>query len=217
VPRLVRLGRRSRVERVEVLAHRMRLRLAIRRPRLRHATAGQTLVAACVGVHLAAVHGRAFAGNKARLRAAAHHLLEHGTEHVAVAEAAMPVLAEGAVVRHDVVHAEAAEPAMRQVEVHPGAELPLGADAAEIADQQHTYHQLRIDRGTLDQAIVGRHDAADEGRVQQRVHRAEQVAGWKMVIDLNRGEHRLRHDPLAHHHCLHRTRKTNESQPLALS
>jgi len=121
--------------------------------------------------HVAAVHGRAFAGNKASLHAAAHNLLEHGTEHMAITEAAMPVLAEGAVVRHGVVHAKAAKPAMGQVEAHPGAELPLGADPAEVADQQHAYHQLRIDRGTSDQAVVGRHDAPDERRVQQGVYR----------------------------------------------
>ncbi len=52
---------------------------------------------ACVGVHLAAVHGRAFAGNEAGLRAAVHNLLEHSAEHGAVTEAAMPVLAEALV------------------------------------------------------------------------------------------------------------------------
>ena len=75
---------------------------------------------------------------------------------------------------------------MSQVEVHPGAEHPLGADAAEVADQQHAHHQLRINRGTPDQAVVGRHDAADERRVQQRVHRTQQVVGWKVIIDPNR-------------------------------
>jgi len=64
---------------------------------------------------------------------------------------------------------------------------------------------------------VGRHDATDERRVQQGVHRTQQVVGWKVVIDPHRGKHRLRHDPLAHHHRLHRTMKTNESQPRARS
>ncbi len=117
----------------------------------------------------------------------------------------------------DVVHTKAAKPAMGQVEVQPGAELPLGADAAEVANQQHAYHQLRIDRGTPDQAVVGRHDAPDERRVQQCVHRTKQVVGWKVVINPDRRKHRLRHDPLAHHHRLHRTMETNESQPLAPS
>jgi len=64
---------------------------------------------------------------------------------------------------------------------------------------------------------VWRHDASDERRIQHCVHRTQQVVGWEVVIDPHRGKHRLRHDPLAHHHCLHRTMETNGSQPLALS
>jgi len=71
--------------------------------------------------------------------------------------------------------------------------------------------------GTPDQAVVRRHDAADECRVQQRIHSAEQVVGWKVIVDPNRVEQRLRHHPLAHHHCLHHTMETNKSQPLAPS
>ena len=89
-------------------------------------------------------------------------------------------------VRHDVVDTEAAKPTMSQVKVHPGAELPLGTDAAEVADQQHADHQLGVDRGAPNQAVVGRHDAANERRVQQRVHRTQQVVGWKVIIDPNR-------------------------------
>jgi hypothetical protein len=100
-----------------------------------------------------------------------HNLLKHGAEHIAVAEAAVPIFAECAMVRHDIVHAEATEPAMRQVEVHPGTKLPLGADAAEVADQQHAHHQLRVDRRPPDRTVMRRHDAADEFRVQQRVCR----------------------------------------------
>ncbi len=137
IARLIRPGRHSRTKRLKMLAHRVCLRLAVRHPRFRHAITGQALVAACVGVHLAAVHRRVFARNKASLHAAAHDLLEHGTEHVAVAEAAMPIFAESAVVRHDVVHAKAAKPAMGQVKVHAGAEFALGADAAEVAEEQH--------------------------------------------------------------------------------
>ena len=61
--------------------------------------------------------------------------------------------------------------------------------------------------------LEGRHDAADERRVQQCIHCTKQVVSWKVIID----QHRLRHDPFAHHHCPHRTMEINESQPLALS
>ncbi len=71
----------------------------------------------------------------------------------------------------------------RRQRQYPGAELPLGTDAAEVADQQHAYHQLQIDRGASDQAVVRRHDASDERRVQQCVHRAEQVVAgrWSSI------------------------------------
>ncbi len=48
-------------------------------------------------------------------------------------------------------------------------------------------------------------------------HRTEQVLGWKVIVNSNRRKHRLRRDPFAHHHCLHRTMEINESQPLAPS
>ena len=86
--------------------------------------------------------------NEADLYAATHDLLEY----VAVTEAATPIFAEDAVVQHDVPRTKAAKPAMGQVELQPGAELPLRADATEVADRQHAYHQLRIDRGASDQA-----------------------------------------------------------------
>ena len=97
------------------------------------------------------------------------------------------------------------------------ATVGIATVAFALADQQHADHQLRIDWGTHDQAVVGRHDLADERRVQQRVHHMEQVACGKMVIVPNRGEHRFRHDPFAHHHCLHRTMEIDESQPLDAS
>ena len=152
---------------------------------------------------MAAVHGRALAGHEARLGATAHHLLEHGTEHVAVPKAAVPVRAECRVVRHGAVQAKTAEPAMGQVEVDLGAKPALRADAAQIADQQHADHQFRVDRGPPDRAVVRRHDAADERRVEQGVDGAQRMVVRHMVIKPERVEQRLRHHPLAHHRRLH--------------
>jgi hypothetical protein len=217
VARLVRFGRSGRVERVEILAHRTRLGLAIRGPRFGHAVPWQALVAARVGVDLTAVHRRALAGHKARLGAAAHDLLEQSAEHVAVAEAVVPVLAEGAVVWHGAVQAETAEPAMGQVEVDLGAELPFRADAAQVADQQHAGHQLGINRGPPDRAVVGRHDTADERCIEQGIDGAQRVVGRHMVLNPERVKQRFRHHPLAHHRRLHRTVEISESRHLPRS
>ena len=72
--------------------------------------------------------------------------LEQLAQQVAVAEAAMPVLREGRVIGHSPVEAEAAEPAIGEVQVHLLAQPPLRADAHAVADDQHPHHQLGIDR-----------------------------------------------------------------------
>ena len=207
---LIRPGRGSRVQRIQVFTDRACLGLTIIRPCLRRGSAAQPVVAARVDVHLAAVHRRLLTRHQARLGAAAHDLLEQGAEHIAVAEAVMPVLAESAVIGHRAVQAEAAEPRMGQVEVDVGAQFALGADASEITDQQHANHQLGIDRRASDGAVVRRHHAADERGVEQSVHSTQRMIGRDMVIQPKRVEQRLRHHPLAHHRRLHRIEEVSE-------
>ena len=96
-----------------------------------------------------------------------------------------------------------------------GTELALRADTAEIPDQQHADHQLRIDRGPPNQAVVGRHDTADEGGVEQGVHSAPGVISRHMVLEPEGVEQRLRYHSLAHHRCLHCTAEASESRPPA--
>jgi hypothetical protein len=48
-------------------------------------------------------------------------------------------------VGHLVAQIEPAEPAIGKVEMHLLAQAPLRADAEQIADEQHSEHQLRID------------------------------------------------------------------------
>jgi hypothetical protein len=99
--------------------------------------------------------------------------------------------------------------------MHLGAQLALGAHAIEGADQQHADHQLEVDRGAADGAVVGRHDPADERGVEQHVDSAKRMVSRNVVFEAERIEQRLRHHPLAHHRRLHRTRKTSESRPPA--
>jgi hypothetical protein len=117
------------------------------------------------------------------------------------------------VIRHGAVQPEAAEPAVGQVEVDLGAEPALGADAAEVADQEHADHQLRVDRGAPDRAVVGRHHAADEGRVQEGVDGAERVVARHVVLEPEGVEQRLRRHPPAHHRRLPRAAEVSESRP----
>src|SRR5213596_3657556 len=59
--------------------------------------------------------------------------VEELAQQVALAEASVPVLGEGRMVRHVAVEAEPAEPAVSEVEVNLLAQPPLRADAEAVA------------------------------------------------------------------------------------
>lgn len=60
----------------------------------------------------------------------------------------MAVLEERRVIRHPVMDARMAEPAVRQIQVHFLAQPALGANPVAIADDQHADDQLGINRRT---------------------------------------------------------------------
>ena len=71
-------------------------------------------------------------------------------------------------VRHRVFQAEAAEPAIRQVQVDFLAQPPLGADAEAVADDQHADHQLWINRGSAGMAVERREVLVQIAQVKKR-------------------------------------------------
>ena len=81
------------------------------------------------------------------------------------------------------VQAEPAEPAIGQVEMDLLAQPPLRADAEAIAHQQHPDHQLRIDRGPADVAVVGRQVSAHARQIDEPVDRAQQVICRDVPLD----------------------------------
>ena len=82
----------------------------------------------------AGIDGEAFPANEALGHASTQHALEHVAECVALTEATMPILGEGRVVGHRVFEIKAAEPAIRQVQMHFLAQTALRADAEAVAD-----------------------------------------------------------------------------------
>jgi hypothetical protein len=56
-------------------------------------------------------------------------------------------------IRDLVVEIEAAEPAIGEVQFEFLAQLALGTDPIAVADDEHSYHQLGIDRGPTDLAV----------------------------------------------------------------
>lgn len=72
---------------------------------------------------------------------------------VAVAEATMAIDRKRRVITHLVVEIEPAKPPVGKVKLKLFSQPPLGADAVAIADDQHPYHQLRINRRPTNLAI----------------------------------------------------------------
>ena len=123
----------------------------------------------------------ALANDQALGGASGEHRLEETPEQVAVVEAAVPVFGEGGVVRHAAVEAEAAEPAIGEVQVDLVAEPPLRSDAEAVARDQHPDHQLRIDRRPAGLAVVRGQLSPKSGKIDEAAHGPEQVVGWDMA------------------------------------
>ena len=102
------------------------------------------MLAAYIGADEAAVDRKTFTADQPLGNAARHGHLEQLPQQITTAEAPMPVLGEGRMVRHIAFQPEAAEPAMGEVYVHLLAQSPLGPDAHAVADDQHPDHQLGI-------------------------------------------------------------------------
>ena len=94
-------------------------------------------------------------------------------------------------VGHAAVQPQAAEPTVGEVKVNLVAEPPLGADAVQIADEQHAQHQLGIDRWPSSGAVVWRESPPDEAEVENRVDAAEQVIGGHVVLEPKTKEQRF--------------------------
>jgi hypothetical protein len=72
----------------------------------------------------------------------------------------MPVHREGGVIGDIAVESEPAEPPVRQIEVDLFAEPPLGVDTEAVVDDQHSDHQLGINRWPSQRAVEWRQVAA---------------------------------------------------------
>ena len=59
-------------------------------------------------------------------------------------------------VRYRILETKSAKPAIGQIQVHFFAKSPLGTDTEAVADDEHAYHQRRIDRWATGVAVVRR-------------------------------------------------------------
>jgi hypothetical protein len=104
------------------------------------------------------------------------------------------------VVRHRAVQAEAAEPAVGEVQVDLSAQPPLGAYRAAVADEQRADHELGVDRRAPDRAVERLELPADVAQLDEAVDRARRVIGGDALLQAEAVEERLLPDlSLAHH------------------
>jgi hypothetical protein len=163
-----------------------------------HGLIGATLPALGVGDDYAGVDRESFAAHKSFRHAACDHGLEEMAQPVA--EAAMTVLGKRRMIGHIAVEPQSAKPAIGQIEVNLLAQPPLGTNAEAVADKQHPDHQLRIDRGASDVAVIGLKMCPNARQVDEPVDPTQHVIVRDLSFQAEAVEQRLlHHPPLAHH------------------
>ena len=116
------------------------------------------------------------------------------TEQVAVAEPFVAGTTERRMIRDPVLDAQAAEPAIGQVDLDLPTQRALRADRKQVADEQHPQHQHRIDRGPPHPGVMRRQlridplqiehrrDLADRVIVRHGVSKAERVEKLPLIL-----------------------------------
>src|SRR5215218_8407097 len=104
--------------------------------------------------------------------APAYDSLEDVPQHIAVPEAAVPVLREGRVVRHVAFQTEPAEPSVGEVQMDLLAKPPLRPDAEAVADDQHPDQQLGVDRRPACRTVERSHMRPHAAKIDKAVDRA---------------------------------------------
>jgi hypothetical protein len=187
------------VDPIEILAHGTRGLGGIE-PALRPVGSRHGAVATGIGLDHAGVDRKAFATDQSLGDAALQDGLEQVSERIAVAEAAVSVLGEGGVLRHGVLQSQAAEPAVRQVQVHFVAQPALRTDAEAVADDEHAHHQLGIDGGSAGVAVEGGKVATQLTQVEEPVDATQQVIGRHVRIEVEGVEQLVLRTRLLTHH-----------------
>ena len=85
---------------------------------------------------------------------ARHDGLEELTQKIALTKPAVAVLGEGRMIGNVAVEPQPTKPAVSKIDVDLIAQPTLRTNAGAVADNQHAHHQLGIDRGPPDVAIV---------------------------------------------------------------
>jgi len=114
--------------------------------------------------------------------------------------APVPVLGKGRVLGYRALQAQAAEPAIRQVQVHLLAQPPLRSDTEAVTDDQHPDHQFGIDRGTPGVAVIRREVLPQVAQIKDAVDASQQMVGGNVGLETEGVKQLLLRRPLLSHH-----------------
>ena len=119
------------------------------------------------------INRKALTTDKTSPNAGRHDAFEYTAKNIMAAKALVAGAREGGVIWNFVLDAEAAEPAIGEVDLDFPAQRPLGADAENVADDEQPDHQLGINRWPAHLWVVGRQLSANPREVQHRGDRAD--------------------------------------------
>src|ERR1700722_2442062 len=126
--------------------------------------------------------------------------LEQLAQEIALAEAAVAVLGKRRMIGDVAVEPQPTEPAIGQIKMDLLAQPSLRANAESVADDEHSDHQLGIDRRATRLAVVGAQVCANLGQVDEPVDLSQQMIVGHMPLEAETVKQRLlHHPPLAHH------------------
>jgi hypothetical protein len=161
---------------------------------------GATLPALGVGDDYAGADRESFAAHESFGHAARHYGFEQLAQEIALAETAVAVLGKRRMIGHSAVETQAAEPAISQIEVDLLTQPTLRTNAEAVADDEHPDHQLGINRGPPDVAVIGLEMRPNSGQVDETVDPAQHVIVRDVPVQTEAVEQRLlHHTPFAHH------------------
>jgi hypothetical protein len=81
-------------------------------------------------------------------------------------------------------HARLKKPAIRQIDPNFGTDPSLRPDRKDVADQQHSEHQFRVDRGPSGVAVERRKLLVDPAKVEHSIKPPYHVIGWNHLIEM---------------------------------
>jgi hypothetical protein len=160
------------------------------------------MIAAGIGLEYAGIDRKALTLNQAHGHRRPDNPLEDVAQYVALAEAAQSVEREGRMVRDLVLEIEPTEPPICEVKLNFLGEPALRADAVAVAHDEHTDHELRIDRGTPDLAVVGLQLLVEVGQSSRhdQVYPAQKMTLRNAIIEAELIEQLTLVPPLPPHH-----------------